>query len=133
VPRHRPAALDAALLRRAVAAVDAADDMGRPELRILGRAALAREDGTAVERENAENALTKGLRDLPYTLDAPELAGVIATSRRVSLARQIHNDLVRDALAMRGRRLVRVFGFGRRLTVPAYFDIEDPILGPVMT
>jgi hypothetical protein len=127
------AALDAALLRRAVAAVDAADAVGRPQLRTLARAALEREAGTAVERENAENALTKGLRDLPVGLDEPAMSAVVSTSRRVSLARQIHNDLVRDALAMRGRRLVRLFGFGRKYAPPRYFDIEDPILGPALT
>ena len=50
----------------------------------------------------------------PHPGDVPALADVIATSRRVSLARHIHNDLVRDALAMRRRRLVRVLGLGRR-------------------
>jgi hypothetical protein len=123
-------ALDAALLRRAVAAVDAADELDRPDLRRLARSALARDDGTATGRENAENGLTKGLRDLVHPGDVPALADVIATSRRVSLARQIHNDLVRDALAMRRRRLVRVLGLGRGHPQPAFFDIEDPMLDP---
>jgi len=123
------AALDSALLRRAVAALDAAGEIQRPDLAVLARTALAREDGSAADRENAENALTKGLRDLPYGVDAPPMAQVVATSRRVSLARHIHNDLVRDAIAMRRRRLVRLLGFGRRHALPTYFDIEDPILG----
>jgi hypothetical protein len=123
------AALDAALLRRAVAVVDAADELARPDLRTLARTAIARDEGTATDRENAENALTKGLRDLSHPLDAPPLADVVVASRRVSLARHIHNDLVRDALSMRNRRLVRLLGLGRRHAQPAYFDIEDPILG----
>jgi hypothetical protein len=122
------AALDAALLRRAVAVVDAADELARPDLRSLARFALARDDGSATDRENAENALTKGLRDLPQPGEMPAMAGVIATSRRVSLARHIHNDLVRDALAMRRRRVVRVLALGRRHPQPAFFDIEDPML-----
>ncbi|HEU0241477.1 MAG TPA: hypothetical protein VKB59_06960 [Micromonosporaceae bacterium] len=124
-------ALDSALLRRAVAALDAAAEMRRPDLGTLARTALARDAGTATDRESAENALTKGLRDLPYGIDAPEMAGIVAASRRVSLARHIHSDLVRDALAMRRRRLVRLLRFGHRHPVPRYFDIEDPILGPV--
>jgi hypothetical protein len=122
-------ALDSALLRRAVAALDASAEMRRPDLGTLARAALARNEGGAVVRENAENSLTKGLRDLPYTVDAPEMTEVVAASRRVSLARHIHNDLVRDALAMRRRRLVRLLRFGHRHPLPTYFDIEDPILG----
>ena len=49
-------------------------------------------------------------------------------SRRVALARQVHNDVVRDALAVRRRRVVRVFRLARRHPVPAYFDIDDPSL-----
>jgi hypothetical protein len=127
------AALDSALLRRAVAALDAAGDMQRPDLAVLARTALVREDGSATDRENAENALTKGLRDLPYAVDAPAMAQVVATSRRVSLARHIHNDLVRDAIAMRRRRLVRLLRFGRRHPLPTYFDIEDPIIGTTLS
>lgn len=123
------AALDSALLRRAVAVLDAADGMHQPELRSLARVALAR-DRESTDRENAENELTKGLRDLPYGVDVPVMAEIVASSRRVSLARHVHNDLVRDALSMRRRRTVRLLGFGRRFPAPAYFDIEDPILGP---
>jgi hypothetical protein len=119
------AALDAALVRRAVAAGDIADHLRRPELRALARSAL---EAGADDREGAENALTKGLRDLPDALDAPSMVDIVATSRRVSLTRHIHTDLVRDALAMRRRRLVRVMRFNSRHPAPTYFDIEDPIL-----
>ncbi len=54
---------------------------------------------------------------------------MVATSRQVSLNRHIHTDLVRDALAMRRRRLVRLMGFSRKRPVPSYFDIEDPQFG----
>src|SRR5262249_26589987 len=56
------AALDSALLRRAVAAIDLADETHRPDLRALARTAVARDEASAADRENAENALTKGLR-----------------------------------------------------------------------
>jgi hypothetical protein len=119
------AALDAALVRRAVAAVNLADDLKAPQLRALASATLAAD---VEDREGAENALTKALRDLPRPDDEAALADVAATSRRVSLTRHIHTDLVRDTLAMRRRRLVRLMRFSRRHPAPAYFDIEDPQL-----
>jgi hypothetical protein len=119
------AALDAALDRRAAAGIDAAEAMGRPDLRETASAALDRD---AADREAAQNEFTKALRELPYGVDDPVMAELVATSRRLSLTRQVHNDLVRDALALRRRRLVRVFGFNRRHPLPAYFDISDPQL-----
>jgi hypothetical protein len=119
------AALDAALVRRAVAATNIADEVAAPDIRTLAAAALAAD---VDEREGAENALTKVLRDLPYALEAPAMADIVGTSRRVSLTRHIHTDLVRDALTMRRRRLVRVMRFTRKYPIPTYFDIEDPQL-----
>lgn len=132
------AALDAALVRRAVAAIDLAAkdlaviDLGTTglgarvsDLRPLARAAL---EAPNAERESAENALTKALRDLSYATDAPSMDDIVATSRRVSLARHVHNDLVRDALSLRRRRLVRAMGMIRKHPMPAYFDVEDPQL-----
>jgi hypothetical protein len=58
-------------------------------------------------------------------------AAVIAASRRVALARQVHTDLVRDALAVRGRRLVRLLRMSRKHPRPSYFDIDDPTLASV--
>ncbi|MBO0867729.1 MAG: hypothetical protein J2P15_04110, partial [Micromonosporaceae bacterium] len=55
-------------------------------------------------------------------------AQAVAASRRVALARQVHNDLVRDALAVRRRRLVRVLRLARKHPEPSYFDVDDPIL-----
>jgi hypothetical protein len=118
-------ALDAALVRRAVAAANLADAEGLPELRAVASSALAAEVG---EREAAENSLTKMLRELPYPLDAPSMVEVASTSRRVELTRHIHSDLVRDTLAMRRRRLVRLLRFTAKYPVPTYFDIEDPQL-----
>ncbi len=118
------AALDAALVRRAAAAIKLGDLLDRSQLRQLGQAAIDAPDG---DRESAENELTKTVRDLP-DFPAPAMDEITAASRRVSLARHVHNDLVRDALALRRRRLVRVMGTARRHPVPTYFDIEDPQL-----
>jgi hypothetical protein len=121
------AALDAALVRRAVAAIDVADRLESVDLRVLARSAL---EADVEDREGVENALTKALRDVPEPLGSPTMADLVATSRRVSLTRHIHTDLVRDTLTMRRRRLVRVMRFSRRYPAPMYFDIEDPILIP---
>ncbi len=118
-------ALDAALVRRAAAAIKLGDQSGHQELRQVGQAAIDAPDN---DREIVENELTKTVRDLPFSADAPALVEIAAASRRVSLARHIHNDLVRDALALRRRRLVRLMGAGRKHPAPTYFDIEDPQL-----
>jgi hypothetical protein len=119
------AALDAHLVRRAAAAGELADALGDPGLRQLARAARA---ARADERELAENDLTRALRGLSEERDGAELAEVVAASRRVALARQVHNDLVRDALAVRRRRLVRLLRLSRRHAEPRYFDVDDPVL-----
>lgn len=130
------AALDAHLVRRAAAAVEAADALGDGRLRWAGRVAL---EADPDEREAAENDLTRVLR--PVLTASPEheltpggpggaplssTADLVRASRRVALARQVHNDLVRDALALRRRRLVRVLRLARKHPVPTYFDIDDP-------
>ena len=52
---------------------------------------------------------------------------MVAASRRVALARQVHTDLVRDALAVRRRPLVRLLGWPASTRGRAYFDIDDPV------
>src|SRR5262245_11267503 len=116
------AALDAHLVRRAAAAAEVAEAAGDGQLRWAARLAL---EAVPEEREAAENDLTRVLRpwlahavDLPVapapagengagprppesaTNDAAALADLVRAGRRVALARQVHNDLVRDALAL---------------------------------
>jgi hypothetical protein len=121
------AALDAHLVRRAAAAVAAADTLADPQLRWAGRVAL---EAAAEEREAAENDLTRALRGRLNGRAEPAaaLSEVVAASRRVALARQVHNDLVRDALALRRRPLVRVLRLARHHPRPGYFEIDDPVL-----
>jgi hypothetical protein len=95
-------ALDAHLVRRAAAAAVVAEQQDAAELYAAARLALDAEPG---EREAAENDLTRALQSLP--LQSAPLAGaatrtMIATSRRVVLA--------------------------RRYPRPSYFDIEEPAL-----
>jgi hypothetical protein len=114
-------ALDAHLVRRAAAAAVLAEERFVPDLYTTARAAL---DAASGEREAAENDLTRCLRTLGLPADDP----VVAASRRVALARQMHTDLVRDARALRNRPVVRLIGVSRRHPQPAYFDIDDPTL-----
>jgi hypothetical protein len=120
------AALDAHLLRRAAAASGLADTVASPQLREAARAAL---EAYPDERELAENDLTRALRTIPRQAAGPAFDDVVSVSRRVALSRQVHNDLVRDALAMRRRRLVRLLGLARKFPEPRYFDVDEPMLG----
>jgi len=117
-------ALDAHLVRRAAAAAVLAEETAAPDLYAAARAAL---DARPDEREASENDLTHMLRKISLEPDEP----VVAASRRVDLARQVHNDLVRDALGVRRRPFVRVLGLTRRHPSPAYFDVDDTTLDPL--
>lgn len=125
------AALDAALVRRAAAAAVLAEQLSAvgaapaEDLYATARAAL---DAEPADREPAENDLTLLLRRLPelVTGPMPGWPAVAGASRRVALARQVHTDVVRDALAVRRRVLVRMLGLSRRHRTPAYFDVDDP-------
>jgi hypothetical protein len=105
-----------------VAAAELADTLGSGELRQAAKAAL---EAVPEERDLAENDLTRELRRASLRDGA---AGVVEASRRLALTRQVHNDSVRDALAVRHRRLVRLLGLARRHPAPAYFDVDDPLL-----
>jgi hypothetical protein len=116
-------ALDAHLLRRAAAAAVVAEHTDDTELYAAARLALDAEDG---EREAAENDLTRRLQTVPLTGSDPAIHTLLVTGRRLVLARQVHTDLVRDALTARRRLLVQVLGLARSYPIPRYFDIVDP-------
>lgn len=121
-------ALDAHLLRRAAAAAVVAEDTESVELYAAARVAL---DAQPDEREAAENDLTRQLRAVSLAATYPAAVTLIATSRRAALARQVHTDLVRDALTARRRPLVRLLRMGRGHPHPRYFDIQDPTLATI--
>lgn len=118
-------ALDAHLMRRAAAAAVVAEQQDDGELYAAARAAL---DAAPDERESAENDLTRALQVITLDVAEPAARTLIATSRRVVLARQVHTDLVRDALTSRERLLVRALGMARRYSRPQYFDIVEPVM-----
>jgi hypothetical protein len=118
-------ALEAHLLRRAAAAAVLAEEGYANELYAAARIAL---DAAPDEREAAENDLTHELRNTELSPDDPAAEAVIAASRRLALARQVHTDLVRDALSARRRPVVRLLRMSRRHERPGYFDVDDPAL-----
>ena len=120
-------ALDAHLVRRAAAAAVLAEESAAPDLYAAARAAL---DAEPDEREAAENDLTRRLRKVVIEPEDPATANVVLASRRVGVARQVHNDMVRDALSVRRRPVVRLLGVSRRHQLPTYFDVDDTTLDP---
>jgi uncharacterized ferredoxin-like protein len=121
-------ALDAQSVRRAAASVEAADGpVGLETVRATARAVLTAHPD---DRETAENDLTRVLRAAAVVdkVEPERLSLVADASRRLALARQVHTDLVRDALAVRRRPLVRLLGLARRHAAPRFFDIDDPTL-----
>ncbi|MCM4079054.1 hypothetical protein [Paractinoplanes hotanensis] len=116
-------ALDAHLMRRAAAAAVVAEQSDIIELYAAARLALDADPG---ERESAENDLTRQLQVVAFSGPDPATRTLLATSRRVVLARQVHTDLVRDALTARRRPLVRALRMARQYPRPQYFDIEEP-------
>ncbi|MEV0898541.1 hypothetical protein [Actinoplanes sp. NPDC049802] len=123
--RSAERALDAHLLRRAAAAAVVAERSDAVELYAAARLALDAEPG---DRETAENDLTRQLQSIVLDPADPAARTLVATSRRVVLARQVHTDQVRDALNARRRVVVRLLRLARRYPRPEYFDIVEPVL-----
>lgn len=126
-------ALDAALLRRADAAGDLADQgVLRPrETRALVEAIDRVRQAQDDERELAESALSVALREAlrhtagPLAAPDPRLDEVLVAARRVHLARVFHNDAVSDTRRVRRSRLVRLFRLAGTAALPDYFEMDD--------
>ncbi|KAA2256120.1 NUDIX domain-containing protein [Solihabitans fulvus] len=123
------AAVDATLARRAVVtrAVTATGRFDDATVARLRSAADRAEHAARPEREAAENELSRLLGELdrdrlPHALVA-ELADA---EQRVMLARRVHNDAVRDTLALRRRRPVRWLKLAGTAGRPEYFEIAEP-------
>ncbi len=118
------AALDAQLVRRAAVTYERAAGPSDADLRALAQQAMD-QSIAAADRAALESELSRALRA------APEIAGiddVAIAARKVMLARQFHNDAVRDLLALRRTWLVRVLHLYGRAKAPAYveFDADEP-------
>jgi hypothetical protein len=128
------AGLESALRRRAAAALAVAADAGTLSTRAEAlRAAVARTrtsrslDG---DRESAENPLGRALAAAGREALPPAvLEELVDAEQLVILARRVHNDAVRDTLALRSRRLVRWLHLAGTAPMPAYFEIADADAG----
>src|SRR5271165_3080448 len=110
-------ALDSALARRAVVAravaVDAFGGASNADADQLVGLAHAAERAPRQAREACENALSAALATVdPAAVPTGLIAELADAETRVLLARRFHNDAVRDTLALRDRRLVRLFRLG---------------------
>ena len=119
------AALDAQSVRRAAAAAQLGESVSNADIQTAAKSVLGAHPD---DRETAENDLTRALRGAAGSLPPGALDEVDEASRRLSLARQVHTDLVRDALAARQRRLVRLLRMSRKHAEPRFFDIDSPTL-----
>ena len=77
--------------------------------------------------EVAANSLTRRLAEIePAALSAEQVAELADAEQGVVLARRVYNDAVRDTLALRSRRLVRLLRLAGTAPPPVYFEIADP-------
>ncbi|GAA3430927.1 NUDIX hydrolase [Kutzneria kofuensis] len=114
------AALDAALARRALLA-----RLASPKLQ---RATEVAERAPRSEREAAENEVSRLLGELDRTTLPAEIATELADAEhRLVLARRVHNDAVRDTLALRRKRSVRWLRLAGTAPLPSYFEIAEPV------
>lgn len=127
-------ALDAALARRAVVARSVAMAIAGPvsDPRLSEQAghlsALAgrAERAGRADRETVENQLSSALSAVDIGMLRPQLVAELADAEaRVLIARRFHNDAVRDTLALRTRRPVRILHLGGTAPLPSYFEITE--------
>ncbi len=121
-------ALDAALARRSVVARAVAVDAygNSAEGKRLSALAGAAERAPRALRENCENELSTALERVdPAAIPVALVAELADAETRVLLARRFHNDAVRDTLALRERRAVRLLRLGGTAALPTYFEIAE--------
>ncbi len=125
-------ALDGALARRAVVARAVAANAfdGAPESDAAAKQLVALADAAECApreaREAGENKLSAALAMVdPASLPAGLIAELADAEARVLLARRFHNDAVRDTLALRERRMVRLLRLGGKASLPSYFEIAE--------
>jgi len=124
-------ALDAQLRRRAGLAEELARNypgaVGEGRAARLSAAAAGARAPADGDRELAENALGRELRELPADLPGVPAAlqkDLDGTSTRVALARRFYNDAVRDTRELRHRRLSRLLRLHGSRPLPRFFDID---------
>lgn len=124
------AALDAQLVRRAVAAEALPRRVAGERTNALRELARAAREAGPGGREAAENDLSRELRRVGLDAGRPEAAELVAAATRVGFARQFYNDAVRDTRALRTQWLPRTLRLGAGRPLPDYFEIDDTGLWP---
>jgi len=118
---------DTAVADAAVAATSPAAAASPAQAEVLRTAAAAARRAEPDEREAAENELTARLAEVDADALPAELAAEFADAQdTVIVARRVHNDAVRDALALRGSRLARWLALTGATQAPRYFEITEP-------
>ncbi|MFC9896490.1 NUDIX domain-containing protein [Nocardia sp. NPDC127579] len=122
-------ALDSALARRAVVARSVAPALSDTEAaRRLSTLAAQAERACRTDRETAENQLSGALSMVDIAELRPQLVAELADAEaRVLIARRFHNDAVRDTLALRTRRPVRLLHIAGTAPLPTYFEITERV------
>ncbi|MEV0292547.1 NUDIX domain-containing protein [Nocardia sp. NPDC050710] len=127
-------ALEGALARRAVVARSVAMAIAGPvsdpaladQAKQLTALAGRAERAGRADRETVENQLSAALSGIDIALLRPQLVAELADAEaRVLIARRFHNDAVRDTLALRTRRPVRILHLGGTAPLPTYFEITE--------
>jgi 8-oxo-dGTP pyrophosphatase MutT (NUDIX family) len=129
-------ALEATLARRSVVARSVATSIAGSaagpaaveQARGLSALADRAERADWAGRETAENQLAAALSAIDIALLPPQLVAELADAEaRVLIARRFHNDAVRDTLALRTRRPVRLLHLGGTAPLPTYFEIAERV------
>ncbi len=140
------AALDAQLLRRVAAAQDLAssgllDPASSLVLSAAAQESLVVDPEDFAARSGVESELTRTLGavfdsadDVAEVHDAAGVDGAVADQlveelavacRRVGLSRRFHNDVVRSAVQLRRKRVVRWFRLAGYTPLPRTIDFDD--------
>ncbi|MFI5776041.1 NUDIX domain-containing protein [Nocardia sp. NPDC051570] len=133
-------ALEAALARRAVVArsvaitVNGADPAAADQAKRLQALADRAERAEWPDRETAENQLAAAVAAIDISRLPPQLVAELADAEaRVLIARRFHNDAVRDTLALRTRRPVRLLHLGGTAPLPTYFEMSERVTAAAST
>lgn len=135
------AALDAQLVRRAVAVQHLADapatgltSAARAAYRDAAQHVVAHgtvdEPATAGRRQAVENVVGRAATELlalPIELDAAAESELREASARVLIARRFYNDAVHDTRTLRSRRMPRLLHLAGHRVEPDFFDIDDTL------
>jgi 8-oxo-dGTP pyrophosphatase MutT (NUDIX family) len=103
-----------------------ADGAADSAVQRLAALADAAERAPRHAREACENKLSAALAMVdPASVPSGLIVELGDAEVRVLLARRFHNDAVRDTLALREQRMVRLLRLGGTAALPSYFEIAE--------